>query len=118
MKYNDLALLIRTPIFSKNDLLLAGKKVQDYQFTLWAKKGYLVKLKNGIYAFAKDYEKIKGEEIASVLYQPSYLSLESALSFYGFIPEMEQIGFYPNNLYFALGKLNFRIYTTHRQKST
>jgi phage-related protein len=24
----------------------------------------------------------------------------------------------PLNLYFALGKLNFRIYTTHRQKST
>lgn len=88
MKYNDLALLIRTPIFSKNDLLLTGKKIHDYQLTLWAKKGYLVKLKNGIYAFAKDYEKIKGEEIASVLYQPSYLSLESALSFYGFIPEM------------------------------
>ena len=62
MKYNDLALLIRTPIFSKNDLLLAGKKIQNYQFTLWAKKGYLVKLKDGIYAFAKDYEKIKGEE--------------------------------------------------------
>lgn len=88
MKYNDLALLIKTPVFSKNDLSLSGKKIHDYQLTLWSKKGYLVKLKNGIYAFAKDHEKIKGEEIASVLYQPSYLSLESALSFYGFIPEM------------------------------
>jgi len=88
MKYTDLLLSIKTPIFSKNDILLAGKKMYGYQLTQWVKKGYLLKLKNGIYAFVKDYEKIKGEEVASALYQPSYLSLESALSFYGFIPEM------------------------------
>ncbi|MEA1970112.1 MAG: hypothetical protein U9N37_00640, partial [Thermodesulfobacteriota bacterium] len=68
--------------------MLAGGKLYDYQLTRWVKKGYLLKLKNGIYAFNKDYEKIKGEEVASALYQPSYLSLESALSSYGFIPEM------------------------------
>jgi hypothetical protein len=88
MKYQDLVLSISAPIFSKNEILLAGKKIYDYQLTRWVKKGYLLKLRNGIYAFSKDYEGIKGEEIASVLYQPSYLSLESALSFYGFIPEM------------------------------
>ncbi|HDY88329.1 MAG TPA: hypothetical protein ENH82_09495 [bacterium] len=88
MKYTDLLLSIKTSVFFKNDILFAGKKIYDYQLTRWVKKGYLLKLKNGIYAFAKDYEKIKGEEIASLLYQPSYLSLESALSFYGFIPEM------------------------------
>ncbi len=88
MKYEDLALLIKTPIFSKNDIVLAGGKIYDYQLTRWVKKGYLLKIKNGIYIFKKDYEKIKGEEIAAALYQPSYLSLESALSAYGFIPEI------------------------------
>ncbi len=88
MKYEDLALLIKTPIFSKNDILLAGGNVYDYQLSTWVKKGYLLKIKNGIYIFTRDYEKIKGEEIATVLYQPSYLSMESALSAYGIIPEM------------------------------
>ena len=88
MKYTELTTCIQTPIFSKNDISMVGGKLFDYQLTLWVKKGYLLKLKNGIYAFRKDYEKIKGEEVAAALYQPSYLSLESALSNYGFIPEM------------------------------
>ncbi len=88
MKYEDLALLIKTPIFSKNDIVLAGGKIYDYQLTRWVKKGYLLKIKNGIYIFKRDYEKIKGEEIAAALYQPSYLSLDSALAAYGFIPEI------------------------------
>jgi hypothetical protein len=88
MKYEDLISSIPAPIFFKNDIMLAGKKIYDYQLTRWVKKGYLLKLKNGIYAFKKDYEKIKGEDVATALYQPSYLSMESALSAYGFIPEM------------------------------
>jgi len=88
MKYQDLTSLIKIPIFSKNDIVLAGGKIFDYQLTRWVKKGYLLKIKNGIYIFKRDYEKIRGEEIATAIYQPSYLSLESALSAYGFIPEM------------------------------
>ena len=68
--------------------MLDGQKLFDYQLSLWVKKGNLLRLKNGMYAFAKDKEKIEGEEIASFLYEPSYLSLESALSWHGFIPEM------------------------------
>ena len=88
MKYQDLASSINAPFFSKNDILLSGAKVYDYQLTRWSQKGYIIKLKNGIYAFSKDYERINGNEVASLIYQPSYLSLESALSFYGFIPEI------------------------------
>jgi hypothetical protein len=47
-----------------------------------------LRLKKGLYAFAKDAEKLKSEEVACQLYQPSYISLESALAWYGFIPEM------------------------------
>jgi hypothetical protein len=88
MKYEDLVKLITTPVFSKNDIILGKGALYDYQLTRWVKKGYLLKLKNGIYAFNKDYGQIRGEAVATVLYQPSYLSMESALSYYGFIPEM------------------------------
>jgi hypothetical protein len=88
MRYEDLAKLITTPVFSKNDIILGKGTLYDYQLTRWVKKGYLLKLKNGIYAFNKDYGQIRGEAVATVLYQPSYLSMESALSYYGFIPEM------------------------------
>ena len=88
MKYEDLLKTIQSPYFSRRDHLLDGQKLFDYQISLWVKKGNLLRLKNGMYAFAKDTEKIKGEEIASFIYEPSYLSLESALAWHGFIPEM------------------------------
>lgn len=88
MKYNELTSLIKGPFFSRNDLLFSGLKILDYQLSLWVKKGYLVRLKNGLYVYRRDMEKIQGEEIAFRLYQPSYLSLESALAWYGFIPEI------------------------------
>ena len=88
MKYNELSTAIKSPVFTRNDLALSGYKVLDYQLSLWVKKGYLVRLKNGIYAFSREQEKLQGEGIAFLLYQPSYLSLESALSWYGFIPEI------------------------------
>lgn len=64
-----------------------GLKVHDHQLSLWVRKGYLVRLKNGIYAFARDMDRVEPEHVAFLLYQPSYLSLESALERYGFIPE-------------------------------
>jgi hypothetical protein len=88
MKYNELSTAIKNPVFSRTDLALSGHKVLDYQLSLWVKKGYLIRLKNGIYAFSREKEKLQGEGIAFLLCQPSYLSLESALAWYGFIPEI------------------------------
>jgi predicted transcriptional regulator of viral defense system len=88
VKYNDLVSAIKSPIFSVNDLALSGHNVFDYQISLWAKKGHLIRLKNGLYAFSRDREKLRGEGIAFLLCQPSYLSLETALAWYGFIPEI------------------------------
>lgn len=53
------------------------------------KSGKLVRLKNGFFLIA---EKIKSspvpyEQVANLLYGPSYISFEWALSFYGIIPE-------------------------------
>jgi hypothetical protein len=88
MKYNELASAIKAPVFSRNDLVMSGHKVLDYQLSLWVKKGYLIRLKNGLYAFSREREKLRGEGVAFLMYQPSYLSLESALAWYGFIPEI------------------------------
>jgi len=88
MKYNDLISLIPDPVFSGNDLELSGHKVLDYQLSLWVKKGYLLRLKNGLYAFSRERERLRGESVSFLLCQPSYLSLESALAWYGFIPEI------------------------------
>lgn len=87
MKYIDLELRAPSPVFTRQDLLLMGLKVHDAQLSQWVRKGYLVRLKNGIYAFARDMDQLRAVHVAFLLYQPSYLSLESALSHYGFIPE-------------------------------
>jgi len=88
MKYHELTSIIKGPVFSRNDLAFSGHTVHDYQLSLWVKKGYLIRLKNGVYAFRREMEKLRGEDVAFLLCQPSYLSLESALAQYGFIPEI------------------------------
>ncbi|MFN2358050.1 MAG: hypothetical protein ABR534_09960 [Desulfotignum sp.] len=54
----------------------------------WTKKGYLVHLRRGGYAFPEYRDKPDfAEYIAVKIYNPSYISLHSALAFYGVIPE-------------------------------
>lgn len=57
-------------------------------FTRWIKRGLLVRLRQGYFAFPEylckpDY----AQYIANRIYRPSYISLHAALSFYGMIPE-------------------------------
>jgi predicted transcriptional regulator of viral defense system len=57
-------------------------------FVRWTRKGYLVRLRQGIYAFPEYRGKPDmAAYFASRIYNPSYISLHSALSFYGLIPE-------------------------------
>jgi len=56
--------------------------------TRWLKKGYLVRLRQGYFAFPE----YKGKNdytlyFANRIYRPSYISLHTALAFYGIIPE-------------------------------
>lgn len=57
-------------------------------FVRWTQKGYLIRLRRGMYAFA-EYKGDPGMAtyFAGRMYRPSYISLHSALSFYGLIPE-------------------------------
>ncbi len=53
------------------------------------KMGELIRLKNGFFVIGDKIEKnpVPYEQIANLLYGPSYLSFEWALSYYGMIPE-------------------------------
>lgn len=64
------------PHFNRNNL------------TRWVKKGLLVRLRQGYYTFPEYRSKENmASYFANRIYQPSYISLHTALSFYGIIPE-------------------------------
>jgi predicted transcriptional regulator of viral defense system len=53
------------------------------------KKGELIRLKKGVYTFGKEFQNDPVDliSVANMLYAPSYVSYEYALSYYGLIPE-------------------------------
>lgn len=54
----------------------------------WCKKGYIIKLRNGYYAFRECLSSGRYNYFLSqFIYRPSYISLQTALSLYGLIPE-------------------------------
>ncbi|PIP27139.1 MAG: hypothetical protein COX30_03505 [Candidatus Moranbacteria bacterium CG23_combo_of_CG06-09_8_20_14_all_39_10] len=53
----------------------------------WMNKGHLVMLRRGLYIFSEIKNGIDTMTLATKIYPPSYASLETALSFYGIIPE-------------------------------
>ena len=74
--------------FNINQVLLWEKDFDRNNLTRWCRKGLLVKLRNEYYAFpefrlAPDASRY----VANRIYSPSYISLHSALAFYGMIPE-------------------------------
>ncbi len=56
--------------------------------TRWTKKGYLIRLRQGYFTFS-EYKSKPDYSLyfANRIYRPSYISLHTALSFYGMIPE-------------------------------
>jgi predicted transcriptional regulator of viral defense system len=53
------------------------------------RKGQIIRVKKGLYIFGLDYRKrpYSREILANLIYGPSYISLEYALSYHGLIPE-------------------------------
>ena len=80
-------------IFSYNDIRLFYPNEKTYtlkrMFGRWREKGWLYLLKRGLYelTYPKDYN-LPDIYIASKLYSPSYISLETALSNFSIIPEV------------------------------
>lgn len=83
------------PIF-ETTLLLAGKvdpHIVRLQLTRWTKSGRVYQLRRGLYALAPPYQKVKPHPflVANHMQRASYVSLQSALAFYGLIPETVQV---------------------------
>ena len=74
--------------FNINQVLLWEKDFDRNNLTRWCRRGLLVKLRNQYYAFP-EYRQVPNfsRYVANRIYAPSYISLHSALSFYGMIPE-------------------------------
>lgn len=79
------------PIF-RTGLLLAGDVDPVHvrrQLGRWVKAGKVYQLRRGLYTLAPPYQQTKPHPflVANQLVRPSYVSLQSALAFYGLIPE-------------------------------
>jgi predicted transcriptional regulator of viral defense system len=88
MKYQDFKNIINNPYFSTLDIHIKKLRVYNYQISYWQEQGYISRLKKGFYYFNDQVENINPKEISFFIYRPSYISLETALSNYGLIPEM------------------------------
>lgn len=76
------------PTFSRIETEKLQGKVYEHRLTDWQKKGYIKRVANGIFIFADEsLDEMYLFYLANKIYEPSYISLESAFSFYGFIPE-------------------------------
>ncbi len=55
----------------------------------WLKKGYLKRLKRGVYIFSDQWSGVEVSPlfVANYLVYPSYISLEYAMGYYGLVPE-------------------------------
>ena len=74
--------------FNINQVLLWEKDFDRNNLTRWCNKGLLEKLRNQYYAFPEYHQMPDfSRYVANRIYAPSYISLHSALSFYGMIPE-------------------------------
>jgi predicted transcriptional regulator of viral defense system len=79
------------PVF-ETALLLAGKvnpNIVRLQLTRWTKSGRVYQLRRGLYAIAPPYQKVKPHPflIANRMQRASYVSIQSALGYYGLIPD-------------------------------
>ena len=81
--------LIEYKVFSTGDAKKYFPGFDTKRLVEWQKKKYIRKLINKWYLFAEiPVDELLLFRISNCLYQPSYISLESALAFYHFIPEM------------------------------
>ena len=69
--------------------LYPGLKSADKKVIWLEKNGYIIRLKRGLYVINPEHtgKPLSSELIANHLYSPSYVSMSSALRYYGLIPE-------------------------------
>jgi predicted transcriptional regulator of viral defense system len=105
------------PVF-ETALLLAGKvnpEVVRMQLARWMNSGRVYQLRRGLYMIAPPYQKVKPHPflVANRLQRASYVGGQSALAFYGLIPEVVPVTLSvtagrPERLATPLGVFEFR----------
>ena len=74
--------------FSSNQVYAWQPNFDRNNFSRWIKRGLLVRLRQGFYTFPEYMSKPDFSlYFANRIYRPSYVSLHTALAFYGIIPE-------------------------------
>lgn len=70
------------------DVLRPYSQPRD-KITKLIREGVIIRVKKGLYVFGRDFARrpYSPEILANLVYGPSYLSLDYALSYYGMIPE-------------------------------
>ncbi len=118
MIYEDLLNLIEDDSVFESSVLFArdaNPKAIRVQLSRWIRSNKIIKLRRGLYALALPYQKSKPHPffIANRLQKASYVSLQSALSYYNLIPELVQTVTSvstgrPEQLNTPLGNFSFR----------
>lgn len=92
MKWDKLLQIVgREPIFSFSLLKAGSIDPVDLgiQLSRWGKSGKIIQIRRGLYAVSEQYRKTKPHlfYVANRIQRASYVSLQSALDYYGLIPE-------------------------------
>ncbi len=76
------------PVFSTGEIEKQFPRFNPRRLVEWQKKGYITRLRNRFYCFTDNtIDEYFLYFAANKFYKPSYVSLESALEYHGFIPE-------------------------------
>jgi hypothetical protein len=92
MEFKNLLEIVQDePVFNTG-LLLAGdvnSREIRRQLSRWSKAGKIYQLRRGLYSLASPFQKVTPHPflVANRLLSASYVSLQSALAYYGMIPE-------------------------------
>ena len=92
MEFSELLETLRDEVVFESGLLLAGEvKPNDIHRKLsrWVDQGRIYQLRRGLYALAPPYQKRQPHPffVANRIVRGSYVSAQSALAYYGMIPE-------------------------------
>lgn len=89
MQYLELKTQLKDfPVFSIKDIEKVDSSFHKQRLSEWQKKDYVKKICKGFYIFSDlAINEPTLFTIANRVYEPSYISLEMALSIYGIIPE-------------------------------
>lgn len=89
MNFRDFeSIYAERPCFTVREVALRFPGFDDRQLHYWQQKGWVRQLRRPFYRLtSRPWTLHERQAVANMIYAPSYISLESALSHYGFIPE-------------------------------